>query len=108
MKKQVGLLLGLLTLSIGLSGANPVVIAEEATHSHDTPVALLKQDSVLGTLVANASAEDEKQTDRGIGYYWKCHTCGYNSEWHLFASTAVSAANKHAQQYNHVTSVYPN
>ena len=97
-----------LTLSIGLSGANPIVIAEETTHSHDTPVALLKQDSVLSTLVASSSAEDEKQTDRGIGYYWKCHTCGYNGEWHLFASTAVSAANKHAQQYNHVTSVYPN
>ncbi|MBO1299326.1 MULTISPECIES: hypothetical protein [unclassified Enterococcus] len=91
MKKQVGLLLGLLTLSVGLSGANPIVIADD----HDTPV-------------ANSSTEDEKQADRGIGYYWKCHTCGYHSEWHLFSGTAVSAANKHAQQYNHVTSVYPN
>lgn len=108
MKKQVGLLLGLLTLSVGLSGANPIVIADEATHSHDIPIASLKQDSVLSTLVANASAEDEKQADRGIGYYWKCHTCGYHSNWHLFPGTAVSAANKHAQQYDHVTSVYPN
>ncbi len=107
MKKQVGLLLGLLTLSVGLSGANLIVIAEETTYSHDTPVSLLKQDSVLSTLVANASAEDEKN-DRGIGYYWKCHTCGYHSEWHLFSGTAVSAANKHAQQYDHITSFYPN
>ncbi|WP_206855818.1 hypothetical protein [Candidatus Enterococcus mangumiae] len=108
MKKQVGLLLGLLTLSVGLSGANPIVIADEATHSHDTPVALLKQDSLLGTLVTKSSTADEKQTDRGIGYYWKFHTCGYHSKWHLFPGTAVSAANKHAQQYDHVTSVYPN
>ncbi|MGG5308751.1 MULTISPECIES: hypothetical protein [Enterococcus] len=108
MKKQVGLLLGLLTLSVGLSGANPIVIADEATHSHGTPTVLLKQDSVLSTLVASSSAEDEKQADRGIGYYWKCHTCGYHSKWHLFPGTAVSAANKHAQQYDHVTSVYPN
>ena len=45
---------------------------------------------------------------RGVGYYWKCRTCGYHSNWHALASTAVSKANVHAQKYNHVTSVYPN
>ncbi len=74
---------------------------------HDSPVALLNR-SVLSTLQANASAEDDKQTGRGIGHCWKCHTCGYHRKWHLFPGTAASAANKHAQQSNHVTSVYPN
>ncbi|ELA93805.1 hypothetical protein OIA_05179, partial [Enterococcus faecium EnGen0018] len=51
--------------------------------------------------------EEVNPNARGIGYYWKCYTCGYTSEWHMFANTAVSRAHYHAERYGHRTTVFP-
>lgn len=99
MKRKIVLTLSILSLGVFLSSPQFADTAvNESGHSHEETV--LTNERV--------SSETFHTNERGMGYYWKCHTCDYNSAWHLLASTAVSAANKHAQQKNHVTSVFPN
>lgn len=41
------------------------------------------------------------------GYRWHCKTCGYTSAWHMFANTAVKAAQKHMMTHpGHVAYTY--
>lgn len=119
MKRKVVLVLSFLSLGMLLSSpqfADTSVSISGSADSHEEVLSLnektplLDKKTNLGNVLSSEgeSAETLHADKRGIGYYWKCHTCGYNSAWHLLASTAVSAANKHAQQNNHVTSVFPN
>ncbi|MFD1901826.1 hypothetical protein [Enterococcus termitis] len=41
------------------------------------------------------------------GYRWRCDSCGYTSEWHAFANTAVKRANEHmSKNPGHIAYTY--
>ena len=113
MKKNVFLGVGALGLCLGLIG-NAVIasannIEKDTSHSQEVIKDPYLQTDLTGLNINESNTIDSEQaTERGLGYYWKCYTCGYHSEWHMFAGTAVANANKHAHKYGHITTVYPN
>lgn len=50
--------------------------------------------------------EDKNIQPYGLGYKWKCYTCGYDSALHIVSATAITKANAHASRYGHQTTVF--
>lgn len=108
MKSKLILSLSVLGLSVGMLGMGIPTSAHSIEEEHTHESTQLFENDILANLQESHEEEVVNPNVRGVGYYWKCRTCGYHSNWHALASTAVSKANVHAQKYNHVTSVYPN
>lgn len=77
---------------------------------------MLSTTEIVGVPVANPDVSILVRTDvnhegtdiqpYGVGYKWKCYTCGYVSALHVVASTAITKANAHAVTYRHKTTVF--
>lgn len=50
--------------------------------------------------------KDKNVQPYGVGYQWKCYTCGYVSALHIVSATAITKANAHASRYGHQTTVF--
>ncbi|RZI49559.1 hypothetical protein [Lactococcus kimchii] len=87
-----------IAITATLAGAAIIPVGNIAFAGEKAPVTVATHDH---------DHDDADHKDPRVGYQWKCHTCGYVSEWHLLASTAVERANAHMVKYpGHVTSVY--
>ncbi|WEV45098.1 hypothetical protein OZX60_06595 [Streptococcaceae bacterium ESL0687] len=106
MKKKILTLACLLGLT-GLAGFQFLGNTKTASANELQTVSSQQVNLVTTDLLAK-SDHDEEEHEKGMGYHWKCWTCGYYSNKHILASTAVSAANDHANRYEHRTSVIPN
>lgn len=54
-----------------------------------------------------ATQADSTYKAHDFGYQWECHTCGYVSESHLLAHTAVRRANSHViKNLGHLATPY--
>ncbi|WEV60592.1 hypothetical protein OZX68_06645 [Streptococcaceae bacterium ESL0729] len=106
MKKKILTLACLLGLT-GLAGFQFLGNTKTAS-ANDLQTVSSQQVNLVTTDLLAKSDQDKKEDKKEHGYHWKCWTCGYSSHKHIFASTAVSAANLHYIKYEHRTSVIPN
>lgn len=105
MKNKLMLGLSVLGLSVGMLGMGIPASAHEEEHAHTHETTQLLEDNIL-PIFQESHEEEVTNPNARMGYRWRCKTCGYNSEWHMFSNTASKYAVAHHMKYGHSVVVY--
>ena len=105
MKHKLILGLGISCLSVSMlsMGISAFAYDTEEEYTHES-IQLLENDIL--TNPQESHEDDGINPNARMGYRWRCKTCGYNSEWHMFNSTASKYAVAHHMKYGHSVVVY--